>query len=106
MKNPIVKESDPVKRFNNLLTFLEEQKNDSPYTTEAWDEIDEQNRVLENENNRLKDELAVKNYQVQKLWDYVKRINKENPTGKPDEFFEFYQWFDGVEEEQHDPLGR
>jgi hypothetical protein len=41
---------DPLTRLNRLCDFLEEQKNESPYSAEAWHE-------LQNENNRLRVEL-------------------------------------------------
>jgi len=42
---------DPLTRLNRLCDFLEEQKNESPYSAEGWQE-------LQNENNRLRIELA------------------------------------------------
>jgi len=42
---------DPLTRLNRLCDFLEEQKNENPYGSEAWQE-------LQNENNRLRIELA------------------------------------------------
>jgi len=47
-----MKETDPVKRLHNLCDFLEEQKHESPYSSESWDE-------LQAENNRLITELSV-----------------------------------------------
>jgi hypothetical protein len=46
-----MKEKDPVKRLNNLCDWLAKQKDESPYSQEAWKE-------LENENARLRVELA------------------------------------------------
>jgi len=39
-------------RLHNLCSFLEHEKNDSPYSSESWDE-------LQDENNRLRTELAI-----------------------------------------------
>ena len=42
---------DPLTRLNRLCDFLEEQKNESPYSSEAWQQ-------LQDENTRLRIELA------------------------------------------------
>ena len=36
-------ETDPIKQLRNLCDFLESQKNDSPYSADAWDELHAEN---------------------------------------------------------------
>jgi hypothetical protein len=46
-----VSQISAVEQLHNLCNFLEDQKNDSPYSAEAWDE-------LQKENDRLRVALA------------------------------------------------
>jgi hypothetical protein len=39
-------ERDPIKRFNNLLNWLEKQKDDSPFDQASWDELMDENVSL------------------------------------------------------------
>jgi hypothetical protein len=43
-------EKDPVKRLHNLCDWMESQKDDSPYSVEAWED-------LQSENDRLRQEI-------------------------------------------------
>ena len=55
-----MKQTDPIKRLRNLCDFLDEQKNDSPYSAESWDE-------LQAENNKLRDDLLVMKNALEEL---------------------------------------
>ncbi|NOU20414.1 MAG: hypothetical protein HOO93_01255 [Methyloglobulus sp.] len=66
-----MREKDPVKRLHNLCDFLEQQKHESPYSAESWDE-------LQAENDRLRWELAqcCKQHEqaASELWDLKQQL--------------------------------
>lgn len=65
------KETDPSKRLRNLCDFLEEQKQNSPYSAKSWDE-------LQAENEKLRQELAqcCKQHEqaASELWDVQQKL--------------------------------
>jgi hypothetical protein len=66
--------TDPVIRLNRLCDWLEEKKNDSPYSAESWDE-------LQSENDRLRLELIqitkIHNDLVSEYYDFKNGITNE-----------------------------
>lgn len=78
------KETNPVKRLHNLCDALQEQQDDSPYSANAW-------RDIEIENTRLRNETCCARSRLQCIWEHLQEINKDTGLEPPKHFLE---WFD------------
>ena len=62
----VSKETDPVKRLHNLCDMLQEQQDDSPYSADAWTELEAENARLRTE---LKQLVVIHEKCSSELWD-------------------------------------
>jgi hypothetical protein len=73
-----MKKTDSIKRLNNLCDFIEEQRNNSPYSQESWHKLIEENNSLITKHAILSKEhttlIKIHELCASELWNANKKL--------------------------------